>query len=459
MSEVTSLLGTIRQQSNKPLKIEGPTAIGGKAYVQGSKNAANKLVAVTVALPGKYEIHNFPMILDPLELVAIVELLGGMVSVNQSVVSVDTTNLQNKALPYSLTKSTTSAFGFAGALLGRFGSMQVGKPGGDQIGPRPVDLHLDGLRTLGAEIDESAEAVSGRLAEVPRGKHFRLKMPSTGAAVNFVLAVAASGGTASLENSPVDGDMDTMYQLMRAAGIGVEIDNGEVRIDATGFNISDRTSSFTCSPDRNDAFTWLCYGALSHDGLLIERLSMKDVEQALKVLRLLNVQVTRQSDDSLIVKAPPQDATIPDDTVIVAGLAREFHSDWAPLLEVVLTTLQGECRIVDTLFSNRVRQAELLQKMGASITISGGPPPEDVSLHFSTDPNDARYIIDVSGPARLNPITTEVGYDVRACAAMVMAASQAHGTSNLSSVQALHRGYENIIDRLSLIGVDVAGSA
>jgi UDP-N-acetylglucosamine 1-carboxyvinyltransferase len=395
------------------------------------------------------------MILDPLELVSIVEMLGGKVSVSQSVVSIDTTNLQNKALSYSLTKSTTSAFGFAGALLGRFSSMQVGKPGGDQIGPRPVDLHLDGLRALGAEIDESAEEISGRLGETPHGKHFRLKMPSTGAAVNFVLAVAASGGVASLENSPVDGDMDTMYQLMRAAGIKIEIDKDGVHIDATDFSVSDRTVDFTCSPDRNDAFTWLCYGALSRDGLLIERLSMNDMEQALRVMKLLNVQITQQSDDSLTVKAPPQDATIPDGTVIIAGLAREFHSDWAPLLEVVLPTLRGECRIVDTLFSNRVRQAELLQKMGAPITISGGPPPEGVSLHFSTDPNNARYIIDVSGPARLNPITTEVGYDVRACAAMVMASSQAHGTSNLSETQALHRGYENIIERLSLVGLDI----
>lgn len=455
MSDVTSLLDTIRQQSTETLKVKGLAAIGGRAYVQGSKNAANKLVAVTVALPGKYEIHNFPMILDPLELVNIVELLGGKVSVNQDVVSIDTTNLQNKALPYSLTRSTTGAFGFAGALLGRFGSMQVGKPGGDQIGPRPVDLHLDGLRALGAEIDDGVEEIGGRLAGPPRGKRFRLKMPSTGAAVNFVLAVAASGGTASLENSPVDGDMDAMYQLMRAAGVKIEIDESVVHVDATGFNVSDRTISFTCSPDRNDAFTWLCYGALSRDGLLVERLSMQDMEQALKVLRLLNVQITQQSDDSLIIKAPPQDTAIPDGTVIVAGLAREFHSDWAPLLEVVLTTLRGECRIVDTLFSNRVRQAELLQKMGAPITISGGPPPKGISLHFSTDPNDARYIIDVSGPAKLNPITTDVGYDVRACAAMVMAASRAHGTSNLSSIHALYRGYENIIERLSLVGVNI----
>lgn len=456
MSDIGERLEGLRQQASKSLQVRGPVPVGGRAYVQGSKNAANKLVAVTVALPGKYQIHNFPLILDPLELVAIIEMLGGTVVIEGNTITIDTTGLRNATLPYTLTKSTTGAFGFAGALLGRFGNVQVGKPGGDKIGPRPVDLHLDGLRALGAEIDEHPEEVQARLANPPHGKRFRLRMPSTGAAVNFALAVAASGGKAYLENSPIDGDMDAMYQLMRAAGVKIEINSGTVYIDASGFQILENPISFTCSPDRNDAFTWLCYGALSHDGLLIERLSLQDMVRALEVLRSLGVQIVEKGRDSLLVKAPSAEAIIPADATVVAGLAREFHSDWAPLLEVVLTTMRGKCRVVDTLFSNRVRQAELLQAMGADVRISGGQPPQGIGLHFSTNPEEARYIIDINGPAELQPLSVEVGYDLRACAAMVMAASQAHGVSTLSGVQALYRGYENIIARLSAVGVDIS---
>jgi UDP-N-acetylglucosamine 1-carboxyvinyltransferase len=195
---------------------------------------------------------------------------------------------------------------------------------------------------------------------------------------------------------------------------------------------------------------------ISQEGILVDGLNLKDMEQGLKILQKLNVQIEAKGENGLLVKAPPRTATIPENMAVIAGLAREFHSDWAPLLEVVLTTMRGHCRIVDTLFSDRVRQAELLKDMGADIQISGGLPPQGIEVHFSADPQQARYIIDVTGPAQLKAIATSVGYDVRACAAMVMAASQANGTSKLSDVQSLYRGYENIIERLNAIGVDIA---
>lgn len=456
MQEVSTLLRTIREQSGKSLRIRGPARLKGRARVQGSKNTANKLVAAAVALPGKYEIRDFPLVLDPLELLAAVEMLGGEVAMEGNTVRLDTRSVRNKPLPYALTKSTTGVFGLAGALLGRFGSVHIGKPGGDDIGPRPVGFHLDGFRALGAEIRDLSDHVEGQLAETPRDKQFTLPMPSTGAAVNFILAAVASGGTARLENAPNDGDMQAMYRFIQAAGVSLKASGRNIHIDARGARNEDKLVTFRCSPDRNDACTWLCYGALSSEGLLIENVPAKDLEPALDVLRTRNVQISKKDESTLLVKSPERSAVIPPDTVVVAGTAPRFHSDWAPLLEVVLTQLSGTCRVVETLFAHRMRQAELLEKMGANVHIEGGPPPAGVTLHFPKDTKDARYIVDIKGPTALAPITTDVGYDVRACAAMVMAASQAHGVSVLSGLRALYRGYENIVERLSQIGMDIA---
>ena len=290
-------------------------------------------------------------------------------------------------------------------------------------------------------------------------------MPSTGAAVNFILAAAASKSRVQLENAPQDGDMDAMYELIKAAGVCLKAENNTIEIDATEFVPSEKEITFTCSPDKNDAFTWLAYGALSKKGLRISGIKTSDLAQGIEVLRSLGVRISEEDSQEnngvFLVKAPePEKAPKNErkDLTVIAGLAREFHSDWAPFLEVVATTIGGHCRIVDTLFSNRVRQAELLSEMGARINISGGIPPNDIKLRFKADPQEARYIIDVEGPTKLQPIDAEVGYDLRACAAIVMAASQTSGTSTLSNIQALYRGYEDIVNRLRSIGVNVTAN-
>lgn len=456
MSEVNKLLGILREKSDKSLSVSGPAAIKGKAYVQGSKNTANKLVALTVAVPGKYRIKNFPKLLDPLELLSIVEKLGGDVSFQEDTVFVNTLDIKNTQLPYELTKTTTGAFGFCGALLGRFGTVNIGKPGGDDIGPRPINLHVDGLRALGAEVTESDIAVQAVLAHPAKNQSFSMRMPSTGAAVTYVLTVVSSHGRATLKNAPSnDSDMDGMYELLQAAGVKIKVSKTSVDVDATELKASKTTINFTCPPDRNDAFTWLSYGALSAEGLLIENIPSKYLGHAFDTLRKLGIHIEERGADTVMVRAPKEKPKMPIDLTIVAGLATEFHSDWAPLVEVIFTKLSGHLRVIDTLFTNRVRQAELLKSMGADIQIGGGPPPAGVKLYFSADPHTARYIVDINGPSQLHPLQDEVGYDVRACAAVLMAASQADGISIISNMRALYRGYENIIERLNRVGVDV----
>ncbi|HEV2403506.1 MAG TPA: hypothetical protein VGS08_04870 [Candidatus Saccharimonadales bacterium] len=452
----TTTLKELEKLAERSLRVIGPSDIQGEARVQGSKNIVNKIIAAMIAMPGNYEIHNFPLMLDALQLLCILEDLCATVRIDAEhhITYIDTTSLQSKPIPYARTKSSTGAFGFAGAMLGRFGEVQIGKPGGDRIGARPVDLHVAAFRALGADIEERPEGVQGQVTVLTADTPFTMRVPSTGAAVNFILAIVAAKQQGTLKNAPIDSDMIALYQFLESAGVQIKVSGTTVRIDATCIKLPAKRFHYVCPPDRNDGFTWLAYGALSRSGLTVKGMCISDVRHGIDALLRIGVEITSRSG-SLFVKSGTLSKAHAHQLTFIAGVATEFHSDWAPLLEAVLVTVPGDTRVVDSLFSDRVRQAEILQDMGAHIRIHGGPAPNGIKLHFTTDPMSARYIVDIHGPTALKPIRAAVGYDVRACAAAVLATTQADGESVLTDIKALYRGYENIVKRLQAVGVDI----
>lgn len=454
MDSVGAALAAINSVADKPLVVRGAADIGGHVTVQGGKNTANKLIAATIAVPGRYTFTHFPLILDPLELLKIAEFMGAIVTVDadSGVVTIDTRSLVNKSIPYAMTRTTTSAFGFAGGLLGRFGKVHMGKPGGDTIGARPIDLHVSCFEQLGATVHEGAEELQAQLAGDITAKRISLALPSTGAAVNAILAVVANGATVTLANVPPDTDIFNMYAFLEKVGVVIGRHGGSVTIDATGVT-PQPTVSHACAPDRNDCFTWMAYGALSRRGLTINNVDVADMQPGITALRDIGVDITEHGNH-LLLRQPATGLRAPSD-IVIAGLSPNVHSDWAPLLEVVLTTIPGRSQVIDTAFSRRIRQAELLQHMGADIKISGGSPPAGISLKFSVDPNEALYKFAINGPAQLHGVKAAVGNDVRACAAAVLAGSIAQGDSTFSDIRALYRGYEKIAERLAAIGVEV----
>lgn len=221
-----------------------------------------------------------------------------------------------------------------------------------------------------------------------------------------------------------------------------------------GTNASDGEVTFECPPDRNDAMTWLQAGAFSEAGITVRGVDLTDLDAGLAVLRELGIRITELTGDSLNIQRPDE-LVIPPDYTVVAGASPGFHSDWAPFLQLVLSSGTGVGKTIDTLHSNRVRQAELLGAMGADITIAGGSTPDDVTVHFRTPLDEARYQVAVRGPAKLRGLDAAVGNDVRACATAVLAATQAIGQSRLTDMYALYRGYEDYPERLRQLGARI----
>lgn len=453
---IADALATLRRRSAETILIDGPGDLAGSVAVQGSKNAALKVLPALAGFPAVFRIHRIPLVIDTLELLSLLQYLGARVSTTEVPTSfeVDTRPIENRPIPYALTHTTTAAFCFAGALLGRFGEVQIGRPGGDDIGRRPVDVHTDAFRDLGARVEEDAEWVRAWLPRPPRDTSITLRLPSAGATVNAVLVAAASRGSARIHNAPRDSDMTAFYRFLASC-------HGGIRWDAAGVDIliSDGPSpqapiAFRCPSDRNDAFTWLAAGALGTGGVHVTDVDLADLRPGLTALTRLGVEVESTGPASVRTRRPSAGLTIPGDLVIEAGPSPAFHSDWAPLLQLVMTSARGRGRTVDTLYERRVRQAEILRQMGADIHVLGGRPPAGITVHFRTPVSDARYIVEVRGPAALHAVTAAVGNDVRACATAVLAATTATGASELSEVGALYRGYSDVAARLRSLGAE-----
>lgn len=450
MTSVGDELRRLRSQARSALLIRGVTELAGSVQVQGAKNTALKIIPGLAAFPRVYSLRNTPKIIDTLELFAVLEHLGAVVEFGPEVIRVDTRDLVNKPVPFDLTKRTTTAFYLAGALLSRFGSVEIGKPGGDEIGARPVDLHIAAFQAAGATVDEADTAIKAVFDGGAARGELEFRMPSAGATVNA--ALAAANGRVSIKNYPTDADMRGFFDFLRRCGCLVSETDGWLIVDGT-----DKTNSvdveFACPPDRNDAMTWLQAGALSPSGITVTNVDAADVKTGLVVLEALGIPMTIH-DDAITVRRP-NELRIPDGFSVVAGASPQFHSDWAPILQLVLCSATGSATTVDTLHSDRVRQAEILKEMGADVTFAGGEPPDGVNVYFRIPLDEARYQVSTRGPARLTAIDASVGNDVRACATAVLAATQAKGQSRLTGIYALFRGYEEYPTRLDRLGAQI----
>ncbi|MGI5238800.1 hypothetical protein [Dactylosporangium sp. CA-139066] len=459
-STIADMLGGLKHRAAAGILIDGPAKLHGVVDVQGSKNAALKIIPALAAFPRVFRLRRVPVIIDTLELLSALASLGAEVrpGAEADEFLVDSRTVGARHLPAEITRRTTTAFYFAGALLGRFGSVRIGDPGGDEIGLRAIDLHLSGFRALGGRISGRDGCLNIILPADASRDTVSLALPSAGATVNVALAGLRNPAGVTIERSPVDADMAAFWDCLQRSGAWVHRDGDAVscRLDRAAAASGDGPIELSCPADRNDAFTWLAVGALSEQGVLVRRLDVAELRPAVEVLAQLGGLIEEGADGSSLSVLRPGGGLSAPRTAVIAGPSPGFHSDWAPLLQPVLATAHGRSRTIDVLHSNRVRQADVLRAMGAKVTVSGGQPPPGLEVRFPAGLDDARYVVDIDGPAALHGAAVDVGNDVRACAAAVVAGTVAVGVTTISDAHALYRGYEDFLGRLARLGARVA---
>ncbi|WP_427910679.1 UDP-N-acetylglucosamine 1-carboxyvinyltransferase [Pediococcus parvulus] len=414
----------------KKMVIRGGQQLSGEVTIGGSKNSTVALIPAAILADTPVRLDSVPDILDVHNLMIILESMNVHSTFENGVMEIDPTNIIESALPSKAIKSLRASYYFMGALLGKFKRATVSFPGGDNIGPRPIDQHIKGFKALGATVNEQNDSVyiTTDNREL-HGAHIFLDVVSVGATINVILAAVKANGQTTIENAarePEIIDLVTFLNSMgaRIRGAGTDV----IRID--GVDSLSSNATHTIIPDRIEAGTYLSLAASVGNGIQINNIIPEHLESFNSKLLELGVDLD-VGEDSIYVPESRNLHAIEIKTNPFPGFATDLQQPITP----ALMKAQGSSVIVDTIYPKRVKHISQLQKMGANIRVE----------------ND---IIIVAHTEQLHGAEVEAG-EIRAGAALMIAGLMASGTTIITKAENILRGYDRIVYKLKQLGANI----
>ena len=408
--------------------VEGGRPLFGEIHISGAKNAAVAIIPAALMVSGPCRIENIPQISDVTLLLNILQDLGAKVRfVNPHTVEIDCSRLRNGRVPYESARRCRASYYMLGALLGRFGGADVALPGGcDFGGTRPIDQHLKGFRALGVQVDTQsgfvmAEAAGGRL----KGANIFLDKVSVGATINIMLAAAMAEGMTVIENAAKEPHIVDVANFLNSMGANI-MGAGTDVIKVRGV---ERLSGGTYSiiPDQIEAGTYMAAVAACGGSIKICNIIPKHMDCISAKLAEMGVEI-EEVDDSLSVSRIGPLVRTNIKTMPYPG----FPTDMQPQIAAALCLAQGTSVITDSVWNSRFRYTDEFKRMGAQIQVNGN-------------------LAIIEGVERLTGAQLEA-CDLRAGAAMLITALAAQGISEITNVQYIERGYEDVIGKIRGIG-------
>ncbi|MGY3778469.1 UDP-N-acetylglucosamine 1-carboxyvinyltransferase [Isobaculum melis] len=413
----------------KKLKINGGKKLNGEITISGAKNSAVALIPSTILADSPVTLEGVPDIQDVHSLIHILEEMGATVTFDGSTMVVDPTKIVSIPMPNGKIKSLRASYYFMGALLGKFGKGVVGLPGGCYLGPRPIDQHIKGFRALGATVENDMGAMYLETGENGLvGTRIYLDVVSIGATINVMLAAVKAKGKTIIENvarEPEIIDVATLLNNMGAKIRGAGTDM--LRIEGVDTLHGCR---HTIIPDRIEAGTYLSLAAAAGEDVLIKNIIPEHLEGLLAKMIEMGVNM-EEGEDSIRILASDELKAVSVKTLPYPGFATDLQQPLTPLL---LKT-KGTGTIIDTIYPKRVKHIPELVRMGASARVE----------------ND---IILFEGPSKLQGVEVEAS-DLRAGACLVIAGLMAEGTTTITGVENIERGYDHIVEKLTSLGADI----
>ena len=410
--------------------VQGGHPLFGEVRISGAKNAAVAIIPAALLVDGVCRIENIPQISDVTALLKILEQLGANVRfLNRSSVEIDCRHISTTQVSQELAHKIRASYYLIGALLGRFGEAEVSMPGGCNFGGvRPIDQHVKGFVAMGAEVREGdficAKAEGGRM----KGANIYLEVVSVGATMNIMMAAVLAEGTTVIENAAKEPHIVDLANFLNSMGADVKgAGTDTIRI----FGVDKlHGGSYAIIPDQIEAGTYMAAVAACGGQVLVRGIIPKHMDCITAKLQEMGVQVEEQ-DDTLLVRRSGKLHRANVKTLPYPG----FPTDMQPQITVALCLAEGTSMVTEGVWDNRYRYVGELTRMGAQIRVEG------------------RSAV-VEGVEHLNAASVQA-YDLRAGAAMVIAALAAEGTSEVSNVHYIERGYEDIIEKLRSIGAQI----
>lgn len=408
-------------------QIIGGRPLEGAVKIHGAKNSVLPILAATLVSGAQYTIDNCPEISDVETALDILRLLGCTARRVGAQVFVDTRNAENREIPAELMKKMRAAIIFLGALLARFGSAALSAPGGCVLGDRPIDLHILGLRLMGADCEDDGEVLRCR-AEDLQGGTIALPFPSVGATENLLLAALACKGEVTLCNAAREPEIADLIGFLRACGANIVGEGTSVL--HVGRKAKLHGAEYIVMPDRMEAATYLAAAAATRGRLVLQGANPAHLQAVISVLERGGCRIAQRPDE-IIVRCDRLTAVSPIITAPYDG----FPTDAQAPMMAVMATAEGVSVFEETIFTNRLRHVPALQAMGARITATG------------------RHAV-VTGVKRLHGAAVEAT-DLRGGAAMVLAALCAEGKSEITKTEHMERGYASFVQTLRACGAQI----
>ena len=412
------------------LQIKNNGKLNGSVTISGAKNAALPLLASTILSKNKLTISNLPNVVDINTLLKLLGMLGASYSVNNSVLQIDSTTIDKTKATYEIVKTMRASILVLGPLLARFGHCEVSLPGGCAIGQRPVDLHLKALEQMGARIEIKNGYI---LALAPNGLQGTTivfdKITVTGSE-NIIMAAALANGTTTIINAAREPEVVQLCEVLSNSGVEIDgIGTNTLVIKGSNKELLPM-QDFTIIPDRIEAGTYLCVGAMLNKPLTVNSVIPEHLSAILSKFKDMGFGI-EVSSNSVTITPAKQIKPIHIVTTEYPG----FPTDMQAQFMAIATIANGVSVIDEKLFENRFMHASELIRMGANITING-------------------TVATVTGVERLNAADV-MATDLRASSALVLAALVASGVTNIHRIYHLDRGYDKLDKKLFDLGIDI----
>ncbi len=410
------------------LIIDGGNRIGGEVRVGGAKNSVLPILAATVLNGGINVVHDIPKLLDVDIMEKILTALGCSVKRENGTIVVDSKDLTEHEIPEELVRQMRSSIIFLGAMLSRFGKVKVSYPGGCEIGPRPIDLHLKSLREMGAKIEEKHGFLNCEATKL-RGCDIQLDFPSVGATENIMLAGVFAEGTTIIRNAAREPEIIDLENFLNAMGARVSgAGTATIRVEGVE-KLYDVEHNII--PDRIVASTYLVATAITKGEIVLKNVIHEHLQSILYKLRESGC-IIQTYNHSLKLIAPKKIKAIESiRTLPYPG----YPTDMQAQMMTLMTLSDGITIITENIFENRYKHANELVRMGANIKVDG-------------------RIAVVKGVPKLSGATV-MAHDLRGGAALILAGLAAEGSTIIENIKHIERGYENIDGILSLLGAKI----
>jgi UDP-N-acetylglucosamine 1-carboxyvinyltransferase len=406
--------------------IEGQKPLSGSVKISGAKNAVLPIMTAALMAKGKSVITRVPDLRDTKTMIRLMEIVGAKCTFDSGRLEIDGSTVNNPEAPYDLVKTMRASFYVLGPLLARFGTVKVSLPGGCAWGPRPVDFHLKGLEKLGAKITLESGYI---LAEAKRlkGTEISFEFPSVGATGNIAMAAVTAEGTTIINNAACEPEIVQLCEYLNDMGANIN-GIGTMRLIIDGVDLL-HSADVDIIPDRIEAGTFLTAGALLGE-ITLEDIIPQHLDSVLLKLKEAGCGILTTTNS---VTISPADSIQPVDmtTAVYPGFPTDLQAQWVALMSLA----KGSSMITDTVYYDRFSHVPELNRFGANIKLE----------------NNTAFVPGVNELIGAPVMST----DIRASASLIVAGLAAKGTTEVSRIYHIDRGYEQIEEKFRSLGANI----